>query len=126
MALSAPPPSWVTIKNKPTTVAGLGLSDFNASAISAQAGASVGGVGTYAFLVETSTTETAAGGTRAGSVLRYGGGASDMSGNNSTMGAPVLTGNGGTPAGTWRAMGRVGSNSPGGYYCGGSVWIRIS
>ena len=69
------------------------------------AGASTGAVGTYAFLGEISLTTTAPGATRAGSSLRYAGIASINSfANNSS--AVIATGNGGTPAGTWRAMGR--------------------
>lgn len=33
MALSAPPPSWASIKNKPTTVSGFGISDMAAQTV---------------------------------------------------------------------------------------------
>jgi len=69
--------------------------------LSATAGASVGAVGTYAFLLDTtnSNTSLAAGSTIAGSSLRYGNIARDadqgLSINNVS----------GTPSGTWRLMG---------------------
>ncbi len=33
MGLSTPPPSWASIKNKPTTVAGFGISDLASNAV---------------------------------------------------------------------------------------------
>lgn len=69
MPISAPQPSWASIKNKPTTIAGFGISDvnwtnlqskpttvsgfgisdFSTQALNANANAAFGGVGTYVF-----------------------------------------------------------------------------
>jgi len=62
-----------------------------ANVLNATAGASVGAVGTYAFLGDINSTTTNEGGTVAGSSLRY-----------SSRAGVVGT----TPSGTWRAMGR--------------------
>lgn len=71
------------------------------------AGASVGAVGTYALLETTAPVSLAPGATRAGSGLEY----ANAQGINSS----------GSPAGTWRVMGRV--DSTGGDI---SLWLRIS
>lgn len=99
-------PSFAQIRNRPTTVAGLGLSDFNNSAINAQAVANFGAVGTYAFLMQiTAAGFLVEGSTYAGSTLMVSG--ADQ--NNSTRvlegAAPSL---GSTLSGTWRAMSRGG------------------
>jgi hypothetical protein len=95
-----------------TSVTGAGTSWVGARS----AGLAAGAVGTYAMLkiaVESSTNE---GGTRAGSELRY------------TDGTGILTG--GTPSGTWRAMGRASSTISGGSDPEATVrpttWLRIS
>ena len=69
--------------------------------LNATAGASVGAVGTYAFLVDTtnSNSNVAAGSTIAGSSLRYGNLSIDA------CGALSLGRYSGTPSGTWRIMG---------------------
>jgi len=93
--------------------------------LNATAGASVGAVGTYAFLGSSVFTTTEAGGTIAGSNLRYAGVAS-TSGNTYTVNNPGIrgAGNGGTPAGTWRAMGRaLGINND---QAGATLFLRIS
>lgn len=88
--------------------------------------ASVGAVGTYAFLGESSLTTTAPGSTRAGSSLRYAGIAATVSFTNNSMLA-FATGNGGTPSGTWRAMGRAYSFSDGSNtYYPATLWLRIA
>lgn len=61
---------------------------------SAMAGASVGSVGSYAFLYNTNNAVVAVGTTRAGSTLKY-------SGAQSNGGLTIST----APAGTWRCMG---------------------
>lgn len=86
-----------------------------ATVLSATAGASVGVVGSYAFLgvVSTSTSYTP-GQTAAGSGLDY------ISVNTTTL-------PGTSPAGTWRCMGygyrNSGGETPQKY---GTVWLRIS
>jgi len=76
-----------------------------AQVLSATAGASLGDVGVYSWLWTTTTGAVTAGTTIAGSNLRYAGfqtGASGDSNNSDNS----LSGNGGTPSGTWRVMGR--------------------
>ncbi len=92
--------------------------------LNATAAASVGAVGTYALLGETTGTSTEAGSTRAGSALRYAG----LSGNSPfsgiISGTTYHVGNGGTPAGTWRAMGRCNWGDTASF--GATLWLRIS
>jgi hypothetical protein len=95
-----------------------------ATVLAATAGASVGAVGTYAWLWSTNITGVTPGGTKAGSNLRYAGNASDSPGTSSLVVSYVYAGNGGTPAGTWRAMGL--DASQGGPYYGITLWLRIS
>lgn len=103
------PTSGITSATLPTELAGL----------------AVGGIGTYAFLGETTTTQTLPGATRAGSGLRYTGHYSNASHNNatvalsSTVGAVVAPT---APSGTWMACG-VSCGS--GYY-GATLWKRVS
>jgi len=68
------------------------------------ASASVGAIGTYAFLYITAGGTVAPGGTLAGSSLTYG---------------PNSTGSS-SPSGTWRLMGNISSSQ------GVSLWLRIS
>lgn len=121
-------PSFAQLRNKPNTVAGFGITDMasqsvasavnatNAATVSnittaqvlaANAGASVGAVGTYAFLQPTATITLTPGTTRAGSGLRY---AAAFSGTPSV-----------TTAGTWLLMGGDGASST-----GLVTWLRIS
>lgn len=88
------------------------------------AGASLGANGTYAWLGETTTSDTAAGATRAGSNLRYAGYSANVSHTNDSTAIGTGAGNGGTPAGTWRAMGR--SYGSGATRYGATLWLRIS
>lgn len=74
----------------------------------ATAGASVGDVGTYAHLKAASSTTISPGTTYAGSGLRY-------TNDADTVG-------GGTPSGTWRAMGGPGGSGS----TSGTVFLRIS
>lgn len=139
MPISAPPPSWASIKNKPNTVAGFGISDMASQTVAnatnvtnvttaqvnaAIAGAAVGGVGSYAFLGAMSASSYVPGATLAGSSLRYSGvlGAfSDWSNQNAVN---ITNGGSGTaPAGTWRCMGQAGG--PANTY-GASLWMRIA
>jgi len=108
--------TWQTISTTPTTQ----------QVLDATAGASVGAVGTYAFLGVTTSGTFSAGATLAGSSLRYSGIAQEQQqvGWDSTGPFEIRgIGNGGTPAGTWRAMGRAGenvNNRP------ATIWLRIS
>jgi hypothetical protein len=106
---SAAPPS-----SAPTT----------AQVLTATAGASVGAVGTYALLGSTNSTAVSAGGTKAGSDLRYSGldGTGGAYWGTDTVGGIRGRGNGGTPSGTWMAMGRDASGGSGGL----TLWLRIS
>jgi hypothetical protein len=97
-----------------------------AQILNATAGASVGAVGTYAFLFEWDSNNTGTpqivtnvGGTRAGSSLRYGN--SNIS--NANLGSPT------TPPGTWRCMGVSVQRFVGMYGSWSgfpAVWLRIS
>ena len=95
--------------------------------LSRTAGASVGAVGTYAWLGETATnTSTAPGGTRAGSALRYAGviGTSSWGGAETSLAinraSQAYTN---TPPGTWRCMGHS-LSEPGRHAA--TLWLRIS
>jgi hypothetical protein len=90
--------SWQVISTTPTTT----------QVLDATAGASVGAVGTYALLTDMVDRSTSTGSTRAGSDLRY---------------TNLSSQTGGTPSGTWRAMGAPFDGNPSSR---GSVWLRIS
>ena len=80
--------------------------------LAATSGASVGAVGTYAFMRSLNTTSVPPGGTKAGSALTY-------------SGSPGSTNGIGT--GTWRCMGYDGSGADGyGAYYYATLWLRIS
>jgi hypothetical protein len=106
--------SWQAISTTPTTQ----------QVLDATAGASVGAVGTYAFLRPANTTPYSAGSTLAGSSLRYSLGITG--GNNMT------SIDGATPSGTWRAMGhrQARVSVPGeptqDSGNGATLWLRIS
>ena len=91
--------------------------------------ASVGAVGTYAFLGETSGTTTLPGATRAGSALRYAG---IVASSPWSTTYPLFVSGGGTtttPTGTWRCMGMsYGFNGTGGDPDGyaATLWMRIA
>ena len=99
--------------NGPTGPPGSAASVTTANVLTATAGATVGAVGTYAYLLPTSTSSTATGATRAGSGLQYFG----------EYGVAISMGS--NPSGTWRNMG---ANSSDSYYgqMVGAVWLRIS
>lgn len=110
----------ITFNDGTVQTTAAGGAPTTAQVLSATAGASVGAVGTYAFLsmVPYSNASTAPGATRAGSSLRYAGGVSYPSTNLSSI-------SGTSPAGTWRAMGnQVGNSDPSGEY--GTLFLRIS
>lgn len=84
-------------------------SDMRDWVLARTAAASVGAVGTYAFLIGDAGNDFTAGSTYAGSVLQYGGVYSD----SFPVGNTIRNGSSATaPSGTWRAMGTaVGSDS---------------
>jgi hypothetical protein len=90
--------------------------------LNATAGASVGAVGTYAFLVRNSNdTALLPGGTAAGSTLVFG----SMLAENAYIYNTAIDGRGVTiPSGTWRLMGEF--TSTGSNPTKASLWLRIS
>jgi hypothetical protein len=97
--------SWQVAGGDPTTT----------QVLNATAGASLGAVGTYAFLKPTNSTAYAENSTLAGSSLAYSGALTDAGGSQTQ---------GGTTAGTWRLMGRRGNSVDSGF--SSSLWLRIS
>lgn len=84
--------------------------------------ASVGSVGSYAWLgYPTSSQNINAGDTESGSNLRYAGTASTNTYNDDTA-ARIGYSTPSTPSGTWRAMGGTGNASR--YHT--TIWLRIS
>jgi hypothetical protein len=120
--------TWQTVSATPTTD----------QVLSATAGASVGAVGTYALLGETTTTQTLPGGTRAGSALRYAGvvsqgtswgaaAASPISISGKSSNSQIIYNN--TPPGTWRCMGHALGHPSDDYRFASiplTLWLRIS
>jgi hypothetical protein len=107
--------TWQVISTSPTT----------AQVLAATAGAEVGAVGTYAFLGQNVINQlNAAGSTRAGSALRYAGIAGTAF-TGDAVSASTFVGNGGTPAGTWRCMGRA-NYTASENLAGATLWLRIS
>jgi hypothetical protein len=94
--------------------------------LNATAGASVGAVGTYALLGESSQTTTQAGGTRPGSALAYMGFAK-ASPWPSTSASQVFGSASTTVSGTWRCMGYSlpYSNCFANFFPA-TLWLRIS
>lgn len=124
----APSTSGNVLTSNGTTWTSAAPTVSTTAVLNATAGASVGAVGSYAFLGETGFTATSPGATRAGSALRYVGLLSSTSFSNTTV-APYsasvsFAGGADTPAGTWRAMGLSYSFGSVGY--GATLWLRIS
>jgi len=90
----------------------------------------LGAVGTYAMLYDTTAAQLSAGNTRAGSALRYANAISDV--NETSWYGAAPTGTVAAPAGTWRLMGTIGyakELSTNYAYVKGtktSIWVRIS
>jgi len=103
-------PSYQTISTTPTT----------AQVLSAYAGASAGGVGTYAFICPSGYTTYSPGSTIAGSNCRYAKSNGYWYGYNGSF-----IECGGAPSGTWMILGLPSSYSCG-YYQSGCVCLRIS
>ena len=110
--------TWQTISLSPTT----------AQVLSATAGASVGAVGTYAFLNgrDGRYASFTAGSTYAGSSLRYAGLSAGIYEYGSQ--GPMYWSTGATPAGTWRAMGTaIPFHDSNAYsHITGTLFLRIS
>jgi hypothetical protein len=104
-----------------TSAAAPSSAPTTAQVLTATAGASVGAVGTYAFLWDVNAATRSEGTTLAGSNLRYA---------NTSIGATGPGYNsGGTPSGTWRVMGVSGYGGGSPQTSSGlrsSVWLRIS
>lgn len=99
--------SWQAVSSTPTTD----------QVLTATAGASVGAVGTYAFLI--TSQNLGVGSTVAGSNCRYGSGQSYH--------GPSFNQSSGTPSGTWRVMGFPNYTiSCGNVYTNSSLFLRIS
>jgi hypothetical protein len=106
--------------------------------LNATAGASVGAVGTYAWLGETADVDTSAGGTRAGSGLHFAGIQKTSSDSSRVSWAANIVcaisyaplGAGGAAAGTWRCMGNSQSGTFVDYITQSArpatLWLRIS
>jgi hypothetical protein len=105
--------SWQAISTTPTTD----------QVLTATAGASVGAVGTYAFLhINTNNTTIASGATRAGSGLVYASIFPWVGGDTSTA---LGQAGSGVPSGTWRCMGQITAYDNNNYR-GATLWLRIS
>jgi len=120
--------AWAT---SPSNIAVSGIKDAaNANTVTtitttqvlnATAGASLGAVGTYAFLVRNSSASSlAAGSTVAGSSLVYG---SVISVNSYNYNTAVDGASTTSPSGTWRLMGEFAASSDA---TKASLWLRIS
>ena len=116
-----------------TTLTDLGITDGTSGQVlttdgsagftftSASSSTTLGGVGTYAFLMRTSTAQgstISVGSSYSGSSLTYAG-VSRSAGNN------IIISPSGTPSGTWRAMGHVGG-AFGGFNQRATSFVRIS
>ena len=108
-----------------TITYGDGSSD-STNILNTTAAATVGSVGTYAFLGESATTNFSAGQTESGANLRYAGirttGTFALAALGATAGGITGTGSPSTPAGTWRCMGSIYGTSA----YGATLWLRIS
>lgn len=117
-----------TASGNPTSiVAGTGLTGGGSSgAVTLSLNTTAGAVGTYAFLGETTTTDTAVGGTQSGSNLRYSGVSATATFNSGYKDGTATgsTGTTNTPSGTWQCMGQSGpTTNP---YYGLTLWLRIA
>ena len=121
------------ITDAPSALTDLGITDGTSGQVlttdgsagftfaSASSSTTLGGVGTYAFLMRTSTAQgstISVGSSYSGSSLTYAG-VSRSAGNN------IIISPSGTPPGTWRAMGHVGG-AFGGFNQRATSFVRIS
>lgn len=154
MPISAPPPSWASIKNKPSTVSGFGITDIGSQSVNYANSAGSAGAVAWGNVSGKPTTVAGLGlsdfnasaiaaqaGASAGSVGTYGlfynsgqynftlGAGSTTAGSNLRY-APTHgsgAGVGATPSGTWRLMGyQVDQNATANGASVTSVWLRIS
>lgn len=141
---------WSGVSGKPNTVAGYGITDMGsqsvnyanssgnaasastvtnvttAQVLAATAGASAGGVGSYAFakIASHAAYDSSFGATRPGNDLVPTSAAGGVSGNPSLVFA-----DGASLTGTWRCMGYGDyevSNNAGAYMVGVTLWLRIA
>jgi hypothetical protein len=113
----------ITFNDATVQTTAAGGAPTTAQVLTATAGASVGAVGTYAFLstVVNNTSAITAGNTFAGSDLRYFGATVNANEGQSLSSAAFGT----APSGTWRAMGT--SNKVVGFPAFGiTLFLRIS
>lgn len=95
----------------------------SSGALNAIAAATLGAVGTYAWLGDTGSTGYAPGETAAGSSLRYASIRGGSSFANDIPSAGTFGGGTDTPAGTWRCMGK---GNAGAAAFRATLWLRIS
>ena len=125
-AAGAPRIQTAGIQNSAVTTAKIAANErmTTANVLGQTAGASVGAVGSYAFLRPNNATSYGPGSTLAGSSLRYSGALRLVN----TSSARHTAVDGGAPAGTWRCMGQR-TGDVGGVPNNAIVstlWLRIS
>ena len=106
-----------------SALTGISTTPTTAQVLSATAGAAVGDVGTYAYLIDTTANISVIPGTSyAGSGLRY----SSQSTNSLTSASGYSVGHtySSGPSGTWRAMG--GRTQTGTYTYVATLYVRVS
>lgn len=117
---AAAAPSWASLPASGVTSvsAGAGIAVSGTTSVTVSVVTTLGAVGTYAYLASSGNASFTAGTTYAGSGLRYSGFQSNTI-NVSQSGCPpsfsasggAANGSGGTPSGTWQAMGTVSAGS---------------
>lgn len=138
MPISAPPPSWASIKNKPTTVAGFGITDMGSQTVANATNASnvpwsgvsskpttVAGLGLSDFNLSAITAQAGASFGSVGTVC-YARNSSSVAVNATTAGSNLLKQDSGLSfvsmgvSGTWRNLGisEAGSNN--------NLYLRIA
>jgi hypothetical protein len=130
MPLTPPPPSWATIKNKPTTVSGFGITDMAAQSVASAVNATNATNATNVANVTTAQVVAANAGASAGAVGSYAlaRSAPSMSTGQTISGSSITrVDSAGDPisaglTGTWRCM--ANSDLNGGYVL--KVFLRIS
>jgi len=116
----------ITFNDATVQTTAAGGAPTTAQVLAATAGASVGAVGTYAFLIRLTTGSFSEGATTAGSTLRFYG---TLPRGTSLFNQISSGGAGGAPAGTWRCMGTSYTQTDpyaGNTGYGATLWLRIS
>lgn len=112
-----------------SALTGISSTPTTADVLSATAGATAGDVGTYAFLVASTTADYTYGATLAGSSLRPAGMGLSEEVSGRTV-SPQGQAQNSARSGTWRCMGYSDYNNPGGrsptIHFGATLWLRIS